>query len=458
MKTLANVFEYIIEEVNDLKKNGVSFVWQNIDLSELLISDLISAERSMQQINRLKLSTVLKMKLSTVKKRFSYNSKSTPLNGTILVFVNELNQWENIEPVVNILITKGIKIDVISTKGNILNTLNTDISSVKYIKGYHFPVGQLLRNTRNHKMVTLINNNIPKISYLFSEFNKILSNSNYKYVMIGNDITSDGKLLSILSNRKNIRSGSIQHGSMNRVNPINGYSRVNDFFVFGKTSARELVYLGISKDNVAVSGWPMQQQFKNNLTKAKSAKSVVRGADILVCLSGPGHSVSETLHNTIIELIARLQRELDLDVIVKLHPKDKKEYYSTLLENKTTIYDNTSLLEMSSSLLELFTKVNCTITVASTAALESLLAETPVVTIDIDKSFNDVDYIQDGLTFHSTNYTELKQQFEKISNGNKSDLWYEMKNKIEDYYHKYFDENYNPSGYIANKILEVCAE
>lgn len=458
MKSLAIVYDYILQEVQHLKKNGVSFTWHNIDLSELFISDLISIERSTKKLKRINRMSILKLKWSAFKKKRLYKKNSRSKNASILVFINELNQWDNIEPVYNILTEQGIKIDVVSTKEKIIKCISPKYLSVKLIVGFHFPKRQFVNNTNEHGIITAIYNNMPRISFLYSKFNTLLTKSTYKYVIIGNDITTEGKLLSILAKRLHIHSGSIQHGSMNRVNPIHGLSRVDDFFVYGARPANEMIFLGKPKENIVVCGWPMQQQFKEKLANIRSSKNGKPLADLLVCLSGPGHSVDANVHTETINLIAKLQEELNLNIIVKLHPKDKKAYYSNLSECRTIIYDNELLSEKGSSLLALYTQVKCTLTVASNAALESLLTETPVITIDIDNSFNDVDYIQDGLTYHATNYIQLKQQYEKIVDDNNVAFSNELKFKIEKYYYSYFNENYNPSVSIANKILKVCVE
>lgn len=458
MSKIIDIYNSIIVAIRNEKSNGVSFQWNNIDLSELFISDLISVERSAQKLKRINSMSILKLKWSAFKKKRVYNKNSRPKNASILVFINELNQWDNIEPVYNILKKQGINIDVVSTKVKIIKNISPQILSVKLIVGFHFPIRQFENNTNEQGIITAIYNNMPRISYLYAQFNKILSSSSYKYVIIGNDITTEGKLLSILAKRLHINSGSIQHGSMNRVNPIHGLSRVDDFFVYGAKPANELIFLGKPKEHIVISGWPMQQQFKEKLANIRSKIHDKPLADLLVCLSGPGHSVNVNLHTEIINIIAKLQEELNLNIIVKLHPKDKKTYYSNLSDSRTIIYDNELLLEKGSSLLALYKQVKCTLTVASTAALESLLTETPVITIDIDNSFNDVDYIHDGLTYHATNYIQLKQQYEKIVDENNVTFSNEFKLKIEKYYYNYFNENYNPSVSIANKILKVCVE
>lgn len=460
MSNIQVTYRKILEEVQKLRAKGVSFKWKNLDLSKILIADIVAFEISEKSVKNVNWFIELKRFVHALRLKRSHRNKFQ-LNDAkkkVLVFFNEKNQWENLKPVLIELKKKNIGIHVVSTKITLLKLLPNEFSSNELILGFSIFSRSHKLNVSNSSISTVLNYNLSKVKYLYKKFNKLLHQEKYKFILIGNDNTSEGKLLSYISKNNGLITGSIQHGSLNRINPIYGSSIISKMFVYGNKPAEELDYLGINKRNIIVSGWPMQQEFKENLLNLRSKEITLPRADLLVCLSGPGHSVSTSFHEKLIGLIGKLQSELNLNLIVKLHPKDNKKFYDNLSEGHTTIYDNDLLNKSGSSLIELFIQSKCTLTVASTAALESILVETPVITIDIENSSCLVDYINDGLTYHATSYSELKEQYTKVSNNKTVNFSNEMKSKIEKYYHGFFDENYNPSVNISNKIIEQCVE
>lgn len=457
MKSINEIYFNIIEEINKMKSLGISFMWNHIDLSDILISEFVATYNSNRILKRNSLIDVIKLKSHGFLKRSRSNKSKKSKTGNLLVFINEPNQWDNIEPVCQLLIEKGVPIHFVTTKEKIVNEYFLKYDS--YTFAYGFSLQKKIRfASSNNQITNTIHNNLPRITYLYNTFSKLLNNSTINYVLIGNDNTLEGRLLAKIAKKYNKRIGTIQHGSINRVNPVYGLSVADDYFVYGQSPACELLFLGKNKDNIIVSGWPLQPVFKQKLSEVKVKENSLYKSDLLICLSGVGHTVSLELHQKIIELIKRLQFELSLSIVVKLHPKDKVEFYSSLDANRTKYIDNNYLKSKNVSLQDLFTQSICTITVASNAALESLLSETPVITVDLNKSFNDIDFIKDGLTHHVSNYDELKETFIKLKKIKRQGFDIETKKKIEEYYFNYFSENYNPNLIIVEKILKTCVE
>jgi hypothetical protein len=450
----------VMKEIQALKDEGVSFIWKEVELSSVLISELIVNEINTINNKSHGFFNIIKLKLFAFRQNFKFKKKQKNLKSTktVLIFFNSLNQWENIEPIWRELLERNVGVHVISTKLNLLSMLPNKVDSTELTFGFDFFVEHLKFKHKTNSILNLINNNLPKLSYLHHKFNSILFSQPFKYIIVGNDNTSEGRLLATLALQRKMRVGSIQHGSINRVNPLHGISLSDDFFVFGEKPAQELSYLGKRHESIFVSGWPMQKAFKNELLVLRAKNNPHIKSDILVCLSGLGHSIGREQHIETLNLIAKLQTELNLNIIVKLHPKDNFKYFEYLDEERTLIFDNNSLSEIGSSLLELFLQAKCTITIASTAALESLLAETPVITIDLPNSNTEIDFIQDGLTFHATNYEELRKHYLSISNSRKGQFSMELKAKIEKYYFNYFTEGFTPAKKITEQILNKCTE
>jgi hypothetical protein len=454
---IRETYNKVIHEIKRLKHEGISFEWKGFDLSNLFISEFIESEINQKTHVKYSWFRLIKMNLIALLQKREINRKSYTSynNQKVIVFFNSLNQWKNIEPVLLELNRLDIDFYIISTKFSLLKKLPREIKSKELVIGY-----KLFNNINNvtnakSKITYLIAGSLPKINYLHSKFLKLLSLGKCKYILIGNDNTCEGKLISFLGAKYNIKTGCIQHGSINSLNPVYGLSIINEIFLYGEKPANELIGLGFNKKNIVISGWPLQLEFKESIARAKSKLVKSYKSDILVCLSGVGHSVTMELHNKIIQFIHKLQNELNLYIIIKLHPKDIKDNYSMFNLQNTLIIDNEMMKENNISLIDLFLQTKCTLSVASNAVLESLLVQTPVITMDLNNSFSEVDFIKDGLTNHVTSYLELKKECIRIVENQDIGEVSEGKNcKIEKYYYNFFKEDYNPSITIANTIKQ----
>jgi UDP-N-acetylglucosamine 2-epimerase len=124
---------------------------------------------------------------------------------------------------------------------------------------------------------------------------------------------------------------------------------------------------------------------------------------ILVATSGPGHRISHKHHQIVIENLARLSAELaDVPVVVKLHRKDRLEYYQQTLQKRR---HRLILVREESSgfprgIFEWLTGCSVVLTGASTVAVEAMLMDVPVVTMDFCQEIRGVDFIDCGATTH----------------------------------------------------------
>lgn len=456
LKTIEEKYQWIQDEISQLQSKGISFLWNDIDLSDLFISELVAGVQHADKLKKIDGKAKITKSLKFFFKRIYTNKIKINKKEKLLIFINEPNQWQVIEQVWAVLNTQHISSHIITTKEKIFKQLPAKCLSKSLAYGYSM-ASQPFNSNWEHPIVKIIQNSLPKIDYLYKYFTNFLDQSAFSYILIGNDITTEGKLLATLAKKYNIQVGTIQHGSINRINPTYTHSTSDDFFVYGEKPAQELNFLGKNKNTIVISGWPLQQEYKWNLSKSKQNEDKRFCSDLLVCFSGPGHSVSEELHQSMISLVKRLQEDLNLLVLIKLHPKDKKEYYSELIKEKTIVLDNTEMNSNNTTILDLFVQTKCTLTIASNAAMESLLAETPVITIDTNQNFQEVDFIQDGLTYHVNSYEELKKTYLELLQSEQKQMSSDHKKKLETYYYNYFNDNYEPQQVIAKKIEDVCA-
>src|SRR5690606_11866409 len=138
---------------------------------------------------------------------------------------------------------------------------------------------------------------------LSNELEVLLKKMSPSYVLVGNDLTWEGRLLARLARRNSCRTGVIQHGLLGH-EKVNKYHIVDDFFVYGPTFKAILEEDGLTGVNVVVTGAPYLDE-KADLCSDRPHPAIkecfqLKGRFVLVALSGVGHRTSiENYHLTL---------------------------------------------------------------------------------------------------------------------------------------------------------------
>ncbi len=446
MSQINKVFQHSLASLHQAKSEGISFTCNGFDLGDLLLAEWIAEQVKPSSQKHLQGVTLIKHQLHAWRQRKKYASKAPSNQFDVLVFFNSQNQWTNLQPVVQELSQQGIRVLVVSTKPNLIAPILSKQVQTVLLMGLKKTTWAL---NKTHEIAPIIQHHLPKLNYLYHAIQPFLNSTQLNYVLIGNDNTSEGRMVARMALQKNIPTGCIQHGSMNRINPLHGRSVVDQFFVYGEKPKQELVFLGKSATQILVKGWPLQTGFH------QYQASTWKGFDhptVVVTFSGPGHGTSEDHHIKCIELVAAIQRELQCHLCIKLHPKDNVKYYSALDKDKTLLWTNTDLQQLGIRFHDVVQHAQLVITGASNSALDALLMQTEVVTLDLMQAYRDVDFVQDSLVHYCEDYNALLQVTRHVLQQHKSGLNELQKEKLETYYYRFFDTNYEPSRSIAQHI------
>ncbi len=373
MANLATRFHESLHLIEKEKANGISFQWKQFDLSDLLLAEWIADQIKPTEKTRFNRLNLFKHQFHAWRTRRKFKAKSPKHNAELLVFFNSQNQWNNLQPIVVTLIEKGIKLIVVSTKPNLLVNLQS-LQIPNYLV-FGFRKSRFTVNS-NIGLQHIIYGLLPKLNYLNKSILPMLESSSLRYVLVGNDNTAEGRMIARIAQEKKIVTGSIQHGSMNRINPLHGRSIVDQFFVFGEKPKQELVYLGKKAEQIFVKGWPLQETFKQRPQQTSDTWKGFNSSTVVLTFSGPGHGTTEAHHLLCIEAVKQVQEELQFHILIKLHPKDKATYYEKLNPTFTTLWNNLDLEKHGITFHELIKKAQLVITGASNSALDALLMET----------------------------------------------------------------------------------
>jgi UDP-N-acetylglucosamine 2-epimerase len=260
----------------------------------------------------------------------------------------------------------------------------------------------------------------PDVVALGHDLQHVLDLGRPGYILVGNDLTWEGRLLSRLARRQNYRLGMIQHGLVGHER-INGYHIVNDFFVYGPASKTVLEEDGLENVNIVVSGAPYLDEIR--VDDADEPHPLIRerlrlpGRFVLVALSGFGHRTSLENYQLTLEWIDRLIRSHpELDFVIKLHRKEQMGAYSMFSdEQKVRIIDSKRGRRYPQSIFDWLRGCSCLITGTSTVAYEAMLFNIPVISVDPVKQFKGVDFVEQRAAEVVHSYDELEQALLRVN-------------------------------------------
>ena len=234
-------------------------------------------------------------------------------------------------------------------------------------------------------------------------------------IFVGNDLTLVGNTVSQLAHRDNIIISSIMHGTIK--SPFWKYSHADYFYLFGDKDKKLMLDRGKQEKGLIVSGSPRMQGRIN-----KGRRNAIPFHNyLLVALSGPGHSVTLAHHKAILRLLLLATKSYpSLEFIFKLHKKDDERFYE-----KLKICPNAYIINYEDPLNQVdigewLHPSRALITGASMTAMDAMMINKPVVTIDLVDDFKEVDFIRDGVTLHVRNKAELDLALNAIMEENKN--------------------------------------
>jgi len=243
-----------------------------------------------------------------------------------------------------------------------------------------------------------------------------------KALVVGNDITLEGRAGCLVARRRGVASICPMHGVV-AGEPLQGSHRADRVLVYGERSRQSLIELGEDPHRIAVNGAAYlagrpRQTYETDPRIADFLGLKPGQPWILLATSGPGHSVSLEHHRLVVEHVAELSALMpDVRFVAKLHPKDQVAFYSRA--EQAVRGSRLAIVTGKEPRLphDIFAWLQgCTamLTGASAAALEALLMEVPVITMDFMNELEGIDFIDAGATLHCRTAQELQQAVQTV--------------------------------------------
>lgn len=217
-------------------------------------------------------------------------------------------------------------------------------------------------------------------------------------IVLGNPSTLEGRVGRELAPRSGLPTIAIQHGTLFPRDPLSRDLLISRMCVWGSAGKETLLGWGVPSDQIMVTGDPHERPVRESLSVASDSAR----EEVLVALSGPGHSVGQAEHGQLVKLLVTAAK---LDCAgrwrVRLHRKESRQLYDELLAREAVPNLRIeSARETTESLEDRLGQSAVLVTTTSTAAAEALLAGVPVVTMARPVGEMVPDFVAVGATTH----------------------------------------------------------
>ncbi|MEK6973635.1 MAG: CDP-glycerol glycerophosphotransferase family protein [Nanoarchaeota archaeon] len=212
-------------------------------------------------------------------------------------------------------------------------------------------------------------------------FNSIYTKYNVKAIVLASDVLRTGKTAAKTAELNKVASVTVQHGATGERAGRYGYLPISSdrFACWGKTSKKALISYGGNEKKIVITGCPRY----DSLIKKQGFRSKeeiyalfnLKPEDKIIVYATNVMPEQELMFTN----LARACNELNIKLVLALHPADKEEFYKNICSK-----NNWSLLVNKdfSNLFSLISYSELLITKASTVAIEAMIIGKPIVTMN----------------------------------------------------------------------------
>jgi hypothetical protein len=265
-----------------------------------------------------------------------------------------------------------------------------------------------------------------------------------KVLVVGNDLTMEGRAGCRVAAQRGVPTAMFMHGTIagDALQALHGADRL---LVCGQNQHEELVARDINPARIVICGAPnldARVRQTGRLHPALAKRFGLRAGEpwIVVATSGPGHRISPSHHEKVVASVMRLSAKFpQVPVVIKLHPKDDPAYYQDGLNRAggARLFVVTKKeRNIPWDIFEWLQGCGMLLTGASAAAVEAMLMDVPVITIDYNREIEGADFIDSGASLHVRTHDALEEAVRSVlaAGGMPADL----RARVDDFLNRSF--------------------
>jgi len=377
----------------------------------------------------------------------------------VLMWPVSLNHCENMVPVYYALKEKNVDTLVVTNKKGIYDYLKSIGVEAHFIEIYNW-LPYLRRVSVYNKISSFTPKGIKESAVkLFKAVLKRYMDENLailgasawllkavkpEMVFVGFDITAEGRAMCLTAREAGIETRCIQHGDI--AGFFDNFHIASAWYVFGDQAKETLSRHGYN--NTVISGSPALDKIYSNFKQRRASEQ----KEILALFSGPGVGTSMEHHIMQFDAIFSWNvKNPTVKITVKFHPKDKIENYTELIEkypSHTIQFSSEMSGGQGKNIFEWLEPAGLVLTGASTAAMEAILMDIPVVSLDFKQEYQSVEFVKSGAICQVNQPEELHKTL---------DSWFRNPGHFENYISegkKYINRYYLLDGQAGRRVAE----
>lgn len=383
----------------------------------------------------------------------------------VVICPSTYSHIKQLYPVAKVLMNRKVSYIWITNRSKLAIRLNELNENHHYFKGF-YGVRSLFRNSDKSRLLKSLSTftgskrlkqiwkkvfwqNLSYATSLVHFFESIAMRFDSRCLIVGNDLTLEGRAATKAFKQRSLITTCIQHGEMSGA--LDSKHVVDIFFLYGIAMKR---YLEEKNYNVefVVSGAPYLDSKVFERNAIMDSRS-----DILIALSGPGNNTSYKQHDLFGKSIYRLACQYsDCKILIKLHPKDKIDYYpvelGTLSNVKFVIQHNDS-----DDIFHWLGHCKLLITGASMTAIEAMKLGVPVISMDYLNEYSAIDFVNKAVVVSVSSERQLLDVVSRLLND--QSFVESVTNNASVYADNYFHQHdkFSASEFIVERIVQrIC--
>lgn len=274
-------------------------------------------------------------------------------------------------------------------------------------------------------------------------------------VVVGNPYTLEGRTAALTAGQMSIPTVALEHGTIFPRSPRWYECPADLVCVWGQPSQRALESSGVSSERIRITGAPRFDDIFGTFDGA------YRPEGVLVASSGPGDQVSLDDHMRFIDLIyAAAARLPNSRWTIKLHPKDKEQYYlrDGRLGTERVRIVRGEKAKTGVEIFEFLRSAAVLITVASSTALDAMSVGVPVVSVAVGataEGLAHVEFLSRGCTRRVSSTKALAKEVRDALAGLRHQ---ETELAAKAYAAEHFANRGNAGSVVAAQIMQIRSE
>lgn len=268
---------------------------------------------------------------------------------------------------------------------------------------------------------------IPEYIFFLTAMTNLFEKINLRSVIMLNQLGETEKTI-LKINKNNATSVLLEHAFANYTKETSRFSILSShpilddkIAVWGEIQKKYLIdFHNISPERIFVTGSPRHDKFfqKREDNDNKKNKTVLITPHPITEITGQSNTELYLKYEDIVKKICRLLKEMDVDIIAKLHPSQLE--HNKLLREIFRKIDSSIPVHFSTPTDKLIANVDAVLTISpegmdpSTIILESLILEKPTMNIILDNHFYNYEVSKLNAIISVMGTTDIKKEIQEL--------------------------------------------